>query len=52
MSEPAARGTRQMGRRAQYAIRILGATGRTCVLRFHPGTMGWVLMIVLSVRKT
>jgi hypothetical protein len=31
------------GRRGQYAIRILGATGRTRVLRFHPGTMGWVV---------
>ena len=31
------------GRRGQYAVRILGATGRTRVLRFHPGTMGWVV---------
>jgi hypothetical protein len=31
------------GRRGQYAIRILGITGRTRVLRFHPGTMEWVV---------
>jgi len=30
------------GRRGQYAIRILGATGRTRVLRFQPMTMEWV----------
>jgi hypothetical protein len=30
------------GRRGQYAIRILGATGRTRVLRFDPGSGQWV----------
>jgi hypothetical protein len=30
------------GRRAQYAIRILGATGRTRVLRFDPGRQQWI----------
>jgi type II secretory pathway pseudopilin PulG len=30
------------GRRAQYAIRILGATGRTRVLRFEPGEGQWL----------
>ena len=29
------------GRRGQYAVRILGMTGRTRVLRFHPGTGQW-----------
>jgi prepilin-type N-terminal cleavage/methylation domain-containing protein len=29
------------GRRGQYAVRILGITGRTRVLRFHPGTGQW-----------
>ena len=29
------------GRRGQYAIRILGATGRTRVLRFEPGSGQW-----------
>jgi len=29
------------GRRGQFAVRILGATGRTRVLRFHPGTGQW-----------
>ena len=29
------------GRRGQYAVRILGATGRTRVWRFHPGTGEW-----------
>jgi prepilin-type N-terminal cleavage/methylation domain-containing protein len=29
------------GRRGQYAIRILGSTGRTRVLRFQPGTGQW-----------
>ena len=29
------------GRRTQYAIRVLGATGRTRVLYFHPGTRQW-----------
>ena len=30
------------GRRAQYAVRVLGATGRTRVLRYEPGTRTWV----------
>lgn len=30
------------GRRAQYAVRVLGATGRTRVLKFDPGTGAWV----------
>lgn len=30
------------GRRSQYAVRVLGATGRTRVLRYDPGTDGWV----------
>ena len=29
------------GRRGQYAIRVLGATGRTRVLRFDPGARQW-----------
>ena len=29
------------GRRGQYAVRILGVTGRTRVLRFHAGTAQW-----------
>ncbi len=29
------------GRRSQYAVRILGATGRTRVLRFDPGGDQW-----------
>ena len=29
------------GRRGQYAVRILGITGRTRVLRFHAGTGQW-----------
>ena len=29
------------GRRGQYAVRILGITGRTRVLRFHPGSGQW-----------
>ena len=29
------------GRRGQYAVRILGATGRTRMLRFHPGEGRW-----------
>ena len=29
------------GQRGQYAIRTLGITGRTRVLRFHPGTDQW-----------
>jgi prepilin-type N-terminal cleavage/methylation domain-containing protein len=31
------------GRRGQFAVRILGATGRTRVLRFHPGTSQWIV---------
>jgi prepilin-type N-terminal cleavage/methylation domain-containing protein len=30
------------GRRGQYAVRVLGATGRTRVLRFDPGTGQWL----------
>jgi prepilin-type N-terminal cleavage/methylation domain-containing protein len=30
------------GRRGQYAVRILGITGRTRVLRFHPVTGQWI----------
>jgi prepilin-type N-terminal cleavage/methylation domain-containing protein len=30
------------GRRGQYAVRILGITGRTRVLRFHPGMGQWI----------
>ena len=30
------------GRRTQYAIRVLGATGRTRVLYFHPGKRQWI----------
>ena len=30
------------GRRAQYAIRVLGATGRTRVLKYEPGSRSWV----------
>ena len=30
------------GRRRQYAVRVLGATGRTRVLRFEPGTRQWI----------
>ncbi len=29
------------GRRAQYAVRVLGATGRTRVLKFEPGRGTW-----------
>ena len=29
------------GRRAQYAVRVLGATARTRMLRFDPGTRAW-----------
>jgi hypothetical protein len=29
------------GRRGQYAVRALGATGRTRVLRFDPGAATW-----------
>jgi hypothetical protein len=31
------------GRRGQFAVRILGATGRTRVLRLHPGTGQWMV---------
>jgi prepilin-type N-terminal cleavage/methylation domain-containing protein len=30
------------GRRAQYAVRILGVTGRARVLRFEPGSRQWI----------
>lgn len=30
------------GRRAQYAVRVLGATGRTRVLKFDTGTGTWI----------
>lgn len=30
------------GVRAQYAVRVLGATGRTRVLRYEPGSGSWV----------
>ena len=30
------------GRKGQYAVRILGSTGRTRVLRFDPGARQWV----------
>jgi prepilin-type N-terminal cleavage/methylation domain-containing protein len=30
------------GRRGQYAVRVLGATGRTRVLRFDTGTRRWI----------
>jgi Tfp pilus assembly protein FimT len=29
------------GRRAQYAVRVLGATGRTRVMKFEPGPATW-----------
>ena len=29
------------GRRAQYAVRVLGATGRTRVLVYNPGMRQW-----------
>lgn len=29
------------GRRAQYAVRVLGATGRTRVLKYNTGTRSW-----------
>jgi hypothetical protein len=31
------------GRRLQYAVRVLGATGRTRVLRFDRGTGRWIV---------
>jgi prepilin-type N-terminal cleavage/methylation domain-containing protein len=30
------------GRRSQYAVRVLGATGRTRLLRFDPGSGQWI----------
>ena len=30
------------GRRGQFAVRVLGATGRTRVLRFDTGTRRWI----------
>jgi len=30
------------GGRAQYAVRLLGATGRTRVLKYEPGSRSWV----------
>ena len=30
------------GARAQYAVRVLGATGRTRVLKYEPGSRSWV----------
>lgn len=30
------------GHRGQYAIRVLGATGRTRVLQYEPGTRSWI----------
>lgn len=30
------------GTRAQYAVRVLGATGRTRVLKYEPGSRSWV----------
>ena len=30
------------GKRSQYAVRILGATGRTRILYYHPGKRGWI----------
>jgi type II secretory pathway pseudopilin PulG len=30
------------GRRSQYAVRVLGATGRTRVIRFDVGTRRWI----------
>jgi hypothetical protein len=35
-------GTLYVRGRGQYAVRILGLTGRTRVLRFHPGTGQWI----------
>jgi type II secretory pathway pseudopilin PulG len=29
------------GRRTQYAVRILGVTGRTRMLQYHPGNRSW-----------
>ena len=30
------------GRRAQYAVRVLGATGRTRILKYHTGAGTWI----------
>lgn len=30
------------GRRQQYAVRILGVTGRTRMLQYHPGNRAWL----------
>ena len=30
------------GRRSQYAVRVLGATGRTRLLHYHTGQRAWV----------
>ena len=30
------------GRRGQYAVRVLGATGRTRMLQYEPGTRTWI----------
>ena len=30
------------GRRAQYAVRVLGATGRTRMLEYSPGSRSWI----------
>jgi hypothetical protein len=30
------------GRRGQYAVRVLGVTGRTRVLQYHPGDRTWI----------
>ena len=30
------------GRRAQYAVRVLGATGRTRVLKYDSGQRTWI----------
>jgi hypothetical protein len=30
------------GRRSQYAVRVLGATGRTRVLHYHTGQRAWI----------
>ena len=31
-----------LGRRAQYAVRVLGATGRTRVLKYDTGAGAWI----------
>jgi hypothetical protein len=30
------------GRRRQYAVRVLGVTGRTRVLQYSPGDRSWI----------